>query len=90
MRHAKSSWDNPGLNDSERPLNKRGEKNAQFMGKLLKKMDEIPDLIISSSAVRAYKTAKKVAKKIDYPADKILKDAKQNKHKSCFLHVSAK
>ena len=76
MRHAKSSWDNPGLTDSERPLNKRGKKNAPFMGKLLKKMNEIPELIISSPAVRAYKTAKKAAKKIDYPSDKIVKDEK--------------
>ena len=76
MRHAKSSWDTPGLNDGERPLNSRGKKNAPFMGKLLKEKNEIPDLIISSPAKRAYSTAKKVAKEVDYPGKKILKEEK--------------
>ncbi|MEH6636907.1 MAG: histidine phosphatase family protein, partial [Halioglobus sp.] len=35
LRHAKSSWDHPGLSDRERPLNKRGERDAPLMGKAL-------------------------------------------------------
>ena len=38
VRHAKSSWKNPDLDDFERPLNKRGRKNAPFMGQVLKKL----------------------------------------------------
>lgn len=76
MRHAKSSWDTPGLNDSERPLNSRGKKNAPFMGKLLKGKNEIPDLIISSPAKRAYSTAKRIAEEVSYPGKKIFKEEK--------------
>ena len=76
MRHAKSSWDMPGLSDNERPLNNRGKKNAPFMGKLLKERNEIPDLIISSPAKRAYSTAKRIAAKVDYPGKKIFMEEK--------------
>jgi phosphohistidine phosphatase len=57
VRHAKSSWKNPELNDSERPLNKRGKHDAPLVGKLLKQKNEIPELLISSTAKRALKTA---------------------------------
>lgn len=66
VRHAKSSWDNPALSDKERPLNKRGKDDAPKMGKLLKKRDFQPDLIVSSPAKRAYSTAKRIAKELDY------------------------
>ena len=66
IRHAKSDWSNPFLSDFNRPLNKRGEKNAPFMGKLLASKKVMPDLIISSPANRAKTTAKKIAKKINY------------------------
>lgn len=66
IRHAKSSWKNLDIDDFERPLNKRGEKNAPFMGEILKNQDVIPDLIISSPALRAKTTAKIIAKKIKY------------------------
>ncbi|MEJ2545498.1 MAG: histidine phosphatase family protein [Calditrichaceae bacterium] len=71
VRHAKSSWDYPGLTDFERPLNKRGNRDAPFMGKLLKKMNVIPDLIISSPATRAITTARYFADNMDYPLEKI-------------------
>ncbi|AFN74757.1 putative phosphohistidine phosphatase, SixA [Melioribacter roseus P3M-2] len=57
IRHAKSSWDNPGLTDMERPLNKRGERDAPFMARLIKEKGIEPDLIISSPAKRAFDTA---------------------------------
>ncbi len=66
VRHAKSSWDTPGLSDLERPLNKRGKQDAPMMGKLLKNLGEIPDLIITSPAKRANSTAKRIATEIDY------------------------
>lgn len=66
MRHAKSSWKKKDLPDLERPLNKRGEKDASRMGKLLEKQDLHPGRIVSSTAIRASLTAEIVAKKLDY------------------------
>ncbi len=74
VRHAKSSWAEPELKDIDRPLNGRGKKNAPEIGKLLKKMNEIPDLIISSNAKRAMSTAKRIAAEIDYPVNNIVKN----------------
>ncbi len=71
IRHAKSSWDHPNLTDLQRPLNNRGKHDAPLMGKRLKEMGVLPDFIISSPAVRAHKTAKKIAKQTDYPKKKI-------------------
>lgn len=66
IRHAKSSWSDEELDDFERPLNKRGRANAPFMGELLKKQNVVPDLIISSPALRAKSTAEIIAKKVNY------------------------
>ena len=66
LRHAKSSWKEQDLPDHDRPLNKRGKNDAPRMGKLLKEEDLIPDLIMSSTAVRAKKTAELVAKACKY------------------------
>lgn len=56
MRHAKSSWGNSNLKDFDRPLNSRGKKDAPKMGQLLKRLNLIPDLIVSSPAARAKAT----------------------------------
>ena len=72
VRHAKSSWEDPSLDDIDRPLNNRGEKNAPEMGERLKKQGIMPDLLICSPARRAESTAKKIAKKIGYPKNDIL------------------
>lgn len=66
IRHAKSDWDDSSLDDYDRPLNKRGQKNAPFMGKLLKSKNIKPDLIISSPALRAKTTAELIAKEVGY------------------------
>lgn len=71
VRHAKSSWKYPNLDDFERPLNKRGHKNAPFMGRILKKLKVAPDLIISSPANRAAMTARIIAAALDYPLENI-------------------
>jgi phosphohistidine phosphatase len=71
-RHAKSSWKNPDLPDHDRPLNKRGQNDAPRMGKLLKDEDLIPDLIMSSTAARAKKTAEFVAKACKYKGKIVL------------------
>lgn len=69
MRHAKSDWSNSRLDDFDRPLNKRGKANAPFMANILRKKNVKPDLIISSPAYRAKKTAQIVAKEIFYKSD---------------------
>jgi phosphohistidine phosphatase len=71
VRHAKSSWKYPKLDDFERPLNKRGRKNAPLMGKIILRLGLIPDLIIASPASRAAMTARVFALEINYPLDKI-------------------
>jgi phosphohistidine phosphatase len=74
MRHAKSSFDNSEVPDIERGLNKRGEKDAPRMGKLLKDRGLIPDLIMTSKAARAAKTAELVAEKCGYKKEIIYVD----------------
>ena len=71
VRHAKSSWKYPDLEDFERPLNKRGRKSLIFMGAVLNKLEVEPDLVISSPANRAAMTARMIADRINYPLDKI-------------------
>jgi phosphohistidine phosphatase len=61
MRHAKSSWDDPDLEDHDRPLNKRGKRDAPRMGRLLLDQGLGPDLIVTSSAIRARRTGELVA-----------------------------
>jgi phosphohistidine phosphatase len=72
MRHAKSDWNGYYVSDFERGLNKRGEKAAPMMGKILKEKNIKPDLIVSSPAKRAKITAEIIADKLGYNADKIL------------------
>jgi len=101
IRHAKSSWKDITLSDYDRPLNKRGKHNSLFMGKLLAKQGVLPDTILSSSAKRAYTTAKNIAKEIGFSKQKIhftsdiyeasvsdlleLIQSINNKHKIAFL-----
>jgi phosphohistidine phosphatase len=61
FRHAKSSWDDD-VGDVDRTLAGRGERDAPRMGKRLKARHARPELIITSHAVRAHRTAKLVAK----------------------------
>lgn len=58
MRHAKSSWDNPGLADHDRPLNKRGVLAAKKMGEFINDSGVQPDVIISSTSKRTRETVK--------------------------------
>ena len=59
------------MDDFERPLNKRGRKNAPFMGKVLKKLKVAPDVVLSSPANRAAMTARIIAASINYPLENI-------------------
>ncbi|NIS80425.1 MAG: histidine phosphatase family protein [Anaerolineales bacterium] len=72
VRHSKSSWKNPGLTDFDRPLNKRGKRDAPFMGALLMERGVFPDIILSSPAKRALRSAKIIAEEIEYPLEEIV------------------
>ena len=58
VRHAKSSWSAQGLSDHDRPLNERGIRDAPVMAAWLAETLYKPDVIVSSTALRAQQTAK--------------------------------
>lgn len=66
MRHAKSTWKEKKAEDYDRPLSKRGRKDAPRMGELLKENNLLPDLIIASSAVRNRETTELVIESMGY------------------------
>lgn len=74
IRHAKSSWKNPELPDFERPLNKRGRRNAPEMGKRLFRQRVIPDCIVTSPATRALVTARYIARELNFPHENLIQD----------------
>ena len=61
FRHAKSDWNASFGSDHERPINKRGHKDARRMGRFLADIDFLPDRIVSSTAVRARTTLEEAA-----------------------------
>jgi phosphohistidine phosphatase len=71
IRHAKSDWSSPGLDDINRPLNERGKKDAPEMAERLKERKVRIDEILSSPAKRAAKTAKIFAEVLGKKKDKI-------------------
>ena len=62
LRHAKSSWKDESLPDFERPLNSRGKQAAERIGRYLKHEEIVPELVLSSPALRARETIERVAK----------------------------
>jgi phosphohistidine phosphatase len=76
VRHAKSSWEETGLEDIERPLNKRGKKDAPFMGHLMKQKNINPDLMITSPAERALSTAKIFCQEMEIPVNNLLVESR--------------
>jgi phosphohistidine phosphatase len=100
IRHAKSDHSTQ-CDDFERPLNKRGEKDAPFMAKRLKHYKVKPDIIITSPAKRTFDTAMIIANTLKYSKkDILIKDELydstyneylkviqniDNKHKKVFL-----
>lgn len=56
LRHAKSSWDDPALDDFDRPLNNRGRRNAAALAKYLKRSRLRPALVLCSAARRTRET----------------------------------
>src|SRR5690242_15630917 len=68
LRHAKSSWDEPGLDDFNRPLNERGWKAARRMGRELKHRDMRFDLVLASTAARVRETIDGLQQKYEFTA----------------------
>jgi phosphohistidine phosphatase len=67
FRHAKSSWDDPSLEDFDRPLSARGLKAAPRMGKLMQEKGIKPDLVLCSPARRTRETLSLIADAIGNP-----------------------
>ena len=74
IRHAKSSWENPGMKDFDRPLNPRGLRDAPFMAKLLRGKGVEIDQIIASPANRAFTTASYFAEEYGIAKEDIVVD----------------
>ena len=68
LRHAKSSWDDPDLDDFNRPLNERGWKAARRVGRELKRRGMRFDLVLASTAARVRETIDGVEEKFDFDA----------------------
>ena len=67
LRHAKSSWDDPGLSDHDRPLAPRGRKAARRMALYLRKAKIRPQLVLCSSAARAVQTYDAISTALEGP-----------------------
>jgi phosphohistidine phosphatase len=76
VRHAKSSWEEPGIKDIDRPLMEKGINKTQRVIEYFQRNNISVDLMISSPAVRAFETAKLIARGIDYPVKNIKQDNK--------------
>lgn len=88
VRHAKSSWSDPRLADFDRPLNKRGKRNAPLLGKRLREYKICPDLLISSGAKRARQTAQIIAQEMGYAKPRIiLSDALYTADRSALVEL---
>lgn len=71
LRHAKSKWGNPHLTDHERPLSKRGTRNAEEVGLYIARNSSLPELILSSDAERARATVSRILAELDTPPEVI-------------------
>jgi phosphohistidine phosphatase len=74
VRHAKSDLALPEQQDWDRPLNKRGQRDAPEMARRLRSRDLKPDLILTSPAVRAVTTASIMARELKVSADRVAQD----------------
>ncbi|MEM1214133.1 MAG: histidine phosphatase family protein [Bacteroidota bacterium] len=76
IRHAKSSWSDPTLRDHDRPLNKRGLRDAPFMANLLVEKGWQPDQLVSSTALRARTTAQYFAEALGRQSTHVLQQSR--------------
>ncbi len=76
VRHAKSSWEEPGVPDAQRTLTPKGIRKSGLVIEYLRKHGVTADLMITSPALRAHETAKIFATGLGYPVPKIRTDRK--------------
>lgn len=74
LRHAKSSWAQPDLQDFDRPLNERGLADVPLMATRFRQRGGKVDFIIASAALRTRSTAALFAEAIDFPAENIVEE----------------
>lgn len=74
IRHAKSSWGEPGLKDHDRPLTKKGKKAARRVGAALADRGIEVNRMLTSTAVRALSTAELIGEGMGFPLDEIIRD----------------
>lgn len=74
IRHAKSSWESPGVRDFDRPLNDRGLRDAPSMAKILVERHISPDLVVTSPAKRAQTTALFFARAFGISDEQVLRN----------------
>ncbi len=74
VRHAKADWGGFKLADFERPLTERGHRNAPEMAQRLLNKDMLPQLLVSSPALRAITTANYFAKTLGFSPSDILQE----------------
>lgn len=74
LRHAKSSWAEPGQDDHERPLNRRGMRAAGAVGRHLAERGALPEWVFCSSALRARQTWERVSRRLptEHPAELVV------------------
>ena len=75
LRHAKSSWTDPGLDDHDRPLNPRGQKSAPLIGRFMHAHKLLPDLVLCSPARRARDTWKLTSAELRASPRLLMEDA---------------
>jgi len=85
IRHAKSSWNDPSLDDINRPLNARGERDAPFMAEQLVARGLTPDILLTSPAMRCTDTADQIlplypSKAVEYRIEQRLYEASVSDH----------
>jgi phosphohistidine phosphatase len=87
VRHAKAKSEREGVSDHDRPLKKRGKRDASRIGWLLVEQDLMPQLVISSTAKRARGTAKRIAQACNYMGEIVLLDLLYHGGPTGYIHV---
>jgi phosphohistidine phosphatase len=87
LRHAKSSWAEPGASDHERPLNRRGQEAARRIGAYLGRHQLAPECVLCSTAARARETWLLAAPEIPAPPPPAFEDRLYNAASDTILQV---
>jgi len=89
MRHGKSDWSADYATDHHRPLNERGVRSARAIGKVLSEESQSPDLVISSSAVRAITTAQLAAEAGEWTSEILIESRLYGSGADTVIQVAA-